>query len=159
MGWGGAEVLLAPMGCGRALPWGSSRHGAPPPFPGLFTRSARGSVSELFPAWAPGGLWVEIHCVWHIPPQGERLCRHQRQEHSQQEVSKFLLLHPCGLSLKDWSLLESFMAAPMETVHSRAVLRFTWKTCWLHKLAVKTSQMPCVLKQLAAGARKASEQW
>lgn len=35
--------------------------------------------------------------------------------------SKFLLLHPCRLSLKEWSVLESFLAARMETVHSRTV--------------------------------------
>lgn len=123
MGWAGAEVSSAPVGCGGAVPRGSPGHGALPPFPGLCSRSARGSVSELSPAWAPGGLRVEVHHVWDIPPQGERLCRHQGQEHCQQEVSKFLLLllQRCGLSLKEWSLLESFLAAPMETVHSRAV--------------------------------------
>lgn len=36
--------------------------------------------------------------------------------------------------------------------------RFTWKQCWLHKPAVKMSQMPCVLEQITAVARTVFEQ-
>lgn len=80
MGWVGAEVSSAPVGCSGAIPGGSPGHGALLPFPGLFSLSARGSVSELSSVWAPGGLQVEVHHVQFIPPQGERLCRHQGQK-------------------------------------------------------------------------------
>lgn len=112
------------MGCGGAVPQGSPGHGALPPFPGMFSRSARGGVSEFSSARVVLGLLGGCRLSFTICstslPKGKGSAGIRDKKHSQKEASNFLL-HPCRLSLKDWSLLESFLAAPMETVHSRAV--------------------------------------
>lgn len=69
---------------------------------------------------------VELNVGLNSPkqnvPRGTGSASIRDKNSSQQEVSKFfLLLHPCWLSLREWSLMESFLAAPMETVHSRTV--------------------------------------
>lgn len=93
---------------------------------------------------------VELNMGLNSPkqnvPRGTDSASIRDKTSSQQEVSKFLLLllHPCWLSLREWSLLESFLAAPMETVHSRTVPQIHLEAMlWLYKPAVKTSQTLC----------------